>query len=386
MLAKFVEKQFLDQLKYIDYGHLCIITPDGKEHHFYGQSADIEANVAIHDWKVVNRLASKGDIGLAECYRDGLIDIDDLVNLFIIVHRNEGLLGNYVYGNLATNIVSQLLYWFRSNTLSGSRKNIHAHYDVGNDFYSLWLDPTMTYSSALFAQQDDTLEVAQYRKYDRIIERLQSNRGNLLEIGCGWGGFAERAAQTTELDIKGITISKQQHEYAHKRLDGTARVNLEDYRNQQGKYDHIVSIEMFEAVGEKYWPVYFQKMKQLLADKGKAVVQTITIDDNHFKRYRKTGDMIRTFIFPGGMLPSVSRFKEEAHKAGLKVTDCFAFGKDYARTLKHWLQAFEQQVPTIRNMQFDEKFIRIWRFYLAICITGFAIGRTNVIQADIEHA
>ena len=244
----------------------------------------------------------------------------------------------------------------------------------------------MSYSSALFRHDGESLEQAQYRKYDRMLERLGTNSGSLLEVGCGWGGLAERAITQNDFDVKGITLSEEQHAYAQQRLGDDATIALEDYRSQDGKYDHIISIEMFEAVGEKFWPVYFNKLQSLLKHKGKAVIQTITIGEPFFERYRRGGDMLRSFIFPGGMLPSPTRFAEEASRAGLRVTDQFAFGKDYALTLKHWLKRFEESLPQIRLLGFDESFIRVWRFYLAVCIAGFASGRTDVMQMELQHA
>jgi cyclopropane-fatty-acyl-phospholipid synthase len=208
----------------------------------------------------------------------------------------------------------------------------------------------------------------------------------LLEVGCGWGGFADRALQRGDYGIKGLTLSEEQHDYATKRLKKNAQIALEDYRIQENKYDHIVSIEMFEAVGEKYWSTYFKQIAKNLKKNGRAIIQTITIDESHFERYRKTGDMIRSFIFPGGMLPSPTRFYEEAQKAGLRVEDAFFFGQDYAKTLELWLEEFENQLSTIKTIGFDEPFIRLWRFYLAACIAGFKTQRTDVMQVELRHA
>ena len=243
----------------------------------------------------------------------------------------------------------------------------------------------MTYSSAIFADDQEDLTKAQHRKYDRIIDRL-ANSGRVLEIGCGWGGFAERALEKRDYAIKGLTISDEQHAFATQRLDGKAQIALEDYRAQSGRYDHIVSIEMFEAVGEHYWPLYFRKLKSLLSGDGNALIQTITIGEDYFERYRQGADAIRTFIFPGGMLPSPKRFEEESVKAGFKLVDAFAFGQDYARTLEIWLQRFEERLAEVRALGFDEKFIRMWRFYLTSCIASFRIGRTNVMQMELQHA
>jgi cyclopropane-fatty-acyl-phospholipid synthase len=366
---------------------MVVTTPDGTTYRFEGGVEKApKADFNIHNLKVMSNLVAKGDIGFAESYRDGDFQTSNLANLLTIALKNSDVFDEYLYGNFFSSVAMQILYYFRANTLRGSKRNIHAHYDLGNDFYALWLDSTMSYSAALFNNRSETLEYAQLNKYDRIIERLEKDSGSLLEVGCGWGGFAERAIDRGDYGIKGITISNQQYDFANDRLQGKAEVVLEDYRKQSGKYDNIVSIEMFEAVGEKYWPVYFSKMKSLLSQKGKAVVQTITIEEPYFARYRKTGDMVRSFIFPGGMLPSVSRFKEEAKRAGLQVVDNFAFGKDYATTLKHWLVSFEDNIDRVKTLGFDERFIRIWRFYLAACIASFSAQRTNVIQAELCHA
>ncbi|MES2728977.1 MAG: cyclopropane-fatty-acyl-phospholipid synthase family protein [Pseudomonadota bacterium] len=385
MLDRYITQRFIDALRHIEYGAITVVTPDGKEHFISGNKPGTQANLTLHDWRAVSAIAQRGDIGFAEAYRDGWWDSTNLSDLFLASLKNETVLNKYIYGNMIGRIVSRVAYAFTRNTLSGSRKNIHAHYDLGNDFYALWLDPTMTYSSAIFNHPDESLISAQYNKYDRIIDRID-NSGNMLEIGCGWGGFAERALQKRDYKIKGLTISKEQHDYAVNRLRNSAQIALEDYRLQEGKYNSIVSIEMFEAVGEQFWPTYFSKIKSLLADDGKAVIQTITIKDAYFERYRKGGDAIRTFIFPGGMLPSPKRFAEESASHGLLITDRLDFGQDYARTLEHWLERFEARREEIRHMGFDGKFIRMWRFYLTCCIASFKDGRTNVMQVELQHA
>lgn len=385
MLQQYMVNNFLGTLENIEHGTLVLVTPDSKTYTFFG-SHEPKAVIYVKSWSVINNIAAKGDVGLAESYRDSLFETDNLADLCILALKNSHIIDKYLYGGSVSGMISQIMYYLRSNTIRGSRRNIHAHYDFGNDFYSLWLDPTMTYSSAIFKNDNESLLQAQHNKYDRIIERLGKSSGDLLEIGCGWGGFADRATQKQDLNIKGITISDEQYKFARQRLNNRANIVLEDYRRQKGKYDSIVSIEMFEAVGEKFWPVYFRKMKSLLKEKGKAIVQTITIDEQYFDRYRKTGDMIRTFIFPGGMLPSVSKFKTAAAKADLKIVDNFHFGDDYVLTLKHWLASFEANIPKVKAVGFDEKFIRIWRFYLSVCIASFTVGRTNVIQAELVHA
>ncbi|MCH9704549.1 MAG: cyclopropane-fatty-acyl-phospholipid synthase family protein [Proteobacteria bacterium] len=385
MFKQYIISNFLKTLEKIEHGTLTLVMPDAKTHTFFG-SAEIQATISIKNWNVVTNIIAKGDVGFAESYRDGLFETDNLANLCTLALKNAHLFDQYIYGSSIAGWISQVMYYLQSNTIKGSQRNIHAHYDLGNDFYSLWLDSTMTYSAAIFKNENESLLQAQHNKYDRIIDRLNTPAGNLLEVGCGWGGFADRATEKHDMNIKGITISNAQYNFAKRRLNKKAHLALEDYRKQNGKYDSIVSIEMFEAVGEEFWPVYFDKMKSLLKEKGKAVVQTITIDGQYFDRYRKTGDMIRTFIFPGGMLPSAEKFKAAATKADLKIVDSFDFGKDYARTLEHWLTAFEANLPKVQAMGFDDKFIRIWRFYLSTCIASFTVGRTNVIQAELVHA
>lgn len=385
MFDKQITHRLLEALSHVEYGSIQIELPDGRQHHYCGKNPGVAADIKIMDWRAITALAAKGDIGFAETYRDGLWDSTDLTNLFYFSLHNEAALDPYIYGGALARLASKIAYFFTQNTLKGSRQNIHAHYDLGNDFYQLWLDASMTYSSAIFAHADEDLMVAQHRKYDRIIDRL-GDSGRVLEIGCGWGGFAERAIASKDYAIKGLTISQQQHDYAAERLKHKAHIALEDYRIQTGRFDSIVSIEMFEAVGEKYWPVYFGKVKSLLAHQGKALIQTITIGESYFDRYRASGDAIRTFIFPGGMLPSPSRFEQESQKAGLRLTDSFAFGQDYARTLERWLERFEGRLAEVRQLGFDERFIRMWRFYLTCCIASFRIGRTNVIQMELQHA
>lgn len=385
MFDSHITSRFLSALDHIEYGAIAVTTPDGKTHAFQGDKDGAEAKLIIHDWRVISAMILHGDIALAETYRDGWWDSDDPTQLFLFGLQNQSALDGYIYGNILGRLASRAAYFFTRNTLNGSKKNIHAHYDLGNDFYALWLDETMTYSSAIFSNANEKLEDAQIRKYDRLIDRLNPS-GSLLEIGCGWGGFTERALQKGDYGIKGLTISEAQHQFASNRVGKDAVIALEDYRHQNGLYDQIVSIEMFEAVGEKFWPVYFSKLKSLLADKGKAVVQTITIGDTFFERYRASGDAIRTFIFPGGMLPSSPRFREESAKAGLRVTDEFAFGQDYALTLEHWLKNFDAKTKEVKAMGFDEKFIRMWRFYLTCCIAAFKHGRTDVMQWELQHA
>ncbi len=379
--------KFFKLLDKIEYGAITVITPDGKHRHFQGKYEGANGKIHIHDWRTIPAFAAKGDIGLTESYRDGHWETDDLCALLLVGLENEEILAPYIRGGSIANMISYIRYAFQTNTPKGSKKNVQAHYDLGNQFYQLWLDPTMTYSSALYKNAEESLTQAQHNKYDRILDRLEKPTGSILEVGCGWGGFADRAiTQKNNYNVKGITLSKEQHAFANKRLGHDANIVLEDYRNQNGIYDHLVSIEMFEAVGEKFWPTYFSKMKSLLSEKGTAMVQTITIDEKHFKRYRKGGDMIRSFVFPGGMLPSPERFVQSAKKADMQVTDQFAFGQDYAQTCKEWLKGFNIKHAEIKSLGFDNEFIRIWQFYLASCYAAFKVGRINVMHMELHHA
>lgn len=386
MLAKFATDKILKKLDNIEEGTLNVTTPDGKVRTFQGRRPGIPANIELRDWRVLPNLITKGNIGFADDYRNGLWDADDIQNLFEISLRNEQAMQKMVVGGRSNRIRAMLSYLLRMNTVKGSKKNIHEHYDLGNAFYKLWLDPTMTYSSALYKPESEDMVTAQHNKYDRILECMNANSGSVLEIGCGWGGFAHRALERGDYGIRGVTISEEQHAYANDRLKGNADIVLEDYRHQGGKFDNIVSIEMFEAVGERYWPTYFNKVGSLLKEKGKAVIQTITIREQDFEEYRNSGDFVRSYIFPGGMLPSESRFAAEAQKAGLRAENQFSFGQDYARTLTEWLKNFDAKLPEVRALGFDERFIRLWRFYLAGCAAGFSTGRTDVMQVELSHA
>ncbi len=386
MIVKNLANKFFKHLENLQTGCLELVTPDGKKHVFQGSQADHRVTLHLHDWRVIKNMLTKGDIGLAEDYKNGYWDTDNLASLLTLALANQKALTPFIEGSTVSRIWATISYLFKINSIKGSRRNIHAHYDLGNDFYQLWLDPSMTYSSAIFKNETNTLTQGQYNKYDRIIEQFKNPSGSLLEIGCGWGGFADRALEKNDFSIKGITLSQEQYDYAQNRLQDRAIIALEDYRHQEGKYDKIVSIEMFEAVGEQYWDTYFNKIKSLLNENGQAIIQTITIEDTLFERYRKSGDFIRSYIFPGGMLPSPSKFKQKAEKAGLKMANSFHFGQDYARTLEIWLENFDAKYDEIKKLGFDDGFIRLWRFYLAACIAGFKTERTDVIQAELVHA
>ena len=386
MFHKFYAHRFIKRLENIQCGHLTVVLPDQTKLEFKGDETGTSANIHIKTWAVMQDILRRGDIGFAESYADEKWDTADLCGLLTFAMENRAVLEPYFKASTSQKFLQRLLYLFRRNSIDGSRRNILAHYDLGNDFYKLWLDPTMTYSSALYSDADANLSDAQFEKYRRIYDRLDSENGSILEIGCGWGGFADHVLKENKnIQFKGITLSDQQYLYARERLGETAEIKIEDYRKTKGLFDHIVSIEMFEAVGEEYWPVYFKKIKSLLKDTGNAIIQTITISDQHFDTYKNDSDFIRSYIFPGGLLPSVGKFKNAAHNAKLKVVDIYEFGQDYARTLKIWLSQFDDAHQDVKNLGFDDRFIKLWRFYLASCAAAFQTGYTNVCQIELRH-
>jgi cyclopropane-fatty-acyl-phospholipid synthase len=381
-----IEEKWLKTLNRIERGALVFVAPDGMEHRFHGLLPGPEARFELHDWQVLARAVLRGDIAFGEDYIDGGWDTDDIEKVVTLFLSNREILGGYGQGKPIERLLMMLHDRIvRRNSVNGSRHNIEAHYDVGNDFYSLWLDKSMTYSSALFAGRTDDLERAQQNKYERILRRFVKPKSEVLEIGCGWGGFAERAADAGHL-LTGLTISPSQARFAGERLHGAADIRLEDYRKTTGRFDMIVSIEMLEAVGEQYWPRYFRTVAERLKEGGRAVIQTITIRDDLFAGYRLRSDFIRHYVFPGGMLPSLQCIGEEAERAGLRVLDCFTFGKDYARTLRAWSKRMRTRTADILALGHDERFLRNWQYYLNICAGAFAAGRTDVAQVELAKA
>jgi cyclopropane-fatty-acyl-phospholipid synthase len=376
----------------LEVGALTFALPDGREHRFEGHQAGPDTTIHIRNWRLFARLVRGGDMALAEAYMDGWFDTPDLPALLTLGALNQAALERAFQATWLRRAVWRLLHVRRHNSRRGSARNIRAHYDLGNDFYGLWLDRSMTYSSALYSKnQEQTLEQAQEAKYVRILDRLGVRQGDsILEIGCGWGGFAELAARRGAR-VHGITISREQLDYGRARLERQdlardAKLEFRDYRDVQGQYDHIVSVEMIEAVGEKYWPRYFDAVARHLRPGGKALIQAITIADHAFEHYRRGTDFIQRYIFPGGMLLSRQKLAEQARAAGLKLADVYGFGHDYARTLAAWLERFDKVSDRVRQNGFDERFLRMWRYYLAYCIAGFSTGRTDVLQAELVHA
>lgn len=390
-------------LEHLPHGQLDLQLPDGRVRHFPKQiTAEADARCAIQHWEALDRILSSGDIGLAEGYIEGQWDSSDLSALLRLCISNRDHLEQLVYGHWWGRLGFRLRHLLRRNTRAGSAKNIHAHYDLGNDFYRLWLDPTMSYSSAWFEGLSGTplqatdLEQAQRSKIRRALSETGLQPGQrLLEIGCGWGGLAETAATEFGAQVTGVTLSHEQLQWGMQRITQAslqAQVDLryQDYRDLVAEYaaqpfDAIVSIEMFEAVGHEYWRTYFQMLRDCLKPGGYACLQSITLREDLFARYLHSTDFIQQFIFPGGLLPSVTAFEQEAQRAGLTVEKKMRFGKDYAETLRRWRHAFEQRLDEVRSLGFDERFVRIWRFYLAYCEAAFDTGNTDVVQFTLRR-
>ena len=377
-------------LERIGHGRVEVALPDGSLRALGGGAPVARLDVA--DWGVFGAALRRGDIGFAEAFIDGRWSSPDLALLLTVIARNRAVVERAVYGGFWGQLAYRLRHAFNANTRRGSRRNIAAHYDLGNDFYALWLDPSMTYSSALFeGDAVQPLQAAQAAKYRRILERLAPRPGDhVLEIGCGWGALAEMAARDFGCRVTGLTLSEEQHAYAEARMHraGVAdRVDIafRDYRDERGTYDHVVSIEMYEAVGERFWPTYFGAIGKRLKPGGRAMVQAITIADPLFERYRASTDFIQQYVFPGGMLASPARFRAEVERAGLRVEAELAFGASYAETLRRWRGAFKTRLPEMRALGYEERFLRTWEFYLAYCEAGFASGCTDVHHFEIAR-
>lgn len=382
-------------LERLQRGTLAVTFPDGQRAE-YGAGDGPRADIELRDWRCFAAALRSGDIGFAETWIDGGWTTSDLTALLGLFTLNRDAIERVLYGKAWVRWLYRLRHALNRNSRAGSRRNIHAHYDIGNDFYRLWLEPGMTYSSALFAgaESDEDhaqLAQAQQAKLQRALHMLQLPPGSsALEIGCGWGGFAEIALRAG-IDVTGLTLSTEQLDWARARCaalatNARADLRLQDYRDCDGRFDGIVSIEMFEAVGEAYWPDYFRAIRRNLKTGGRACIQTIVIDDALFERYRRSTDFIQQYIFPGGMLPSRAAFRQHAERAGLRIVDALAFGDDYARTLKIWRQRFDAALPAVRALGLDDAFIRTWTFYLCYCEAAFRHRNTDVVQFTLQHA
>ncbi|MDO9638506.1 MAG: cyclopropane-fatty-acyl-phospholipid synthase family protein [Pseudotabrizicola sp.] len=380
----------LQLLQRLVHGSLTLQLPDGSVQRF-GQVDGPHASMKLNNWNVCSASLKSGDIGFAETYIAGDWTTSNLPALLSLMVANRREVEDVIYGSWLGRFAYRVKHLLNRNSKTNSRKNIHAHYDLGNAFYGLWLDDTMNYSSALFESPDQTMEAAQHAKVRRALRMTDVKPGDrVLEIGCGWGALAEKATTEFDAHVTGVTLSTEQLEFANERMQrlgcaDRADLRLQDYRDiNDAPFDAICSIEMVEAVGREYWPTYFQTVARLLKPGGKACVQSIVIDDEHFERYIKGTDFIQQYVFPGGCLPCPSEFRAQAAKAGLEVVDEFAFGLDYARTLSIWRERFLHEQERVLQLGFDQRFLRIWEFYLAYCEAAFEQGSTDVVQYTLR--
>jgi cyclopropane-fatty-acyl-phospholipid synthase len=384
-------RQAFGQARKINYGRLDFVLPDGRRFRAEGSKPGPVAEIVIHNPDCIARLIREGDLGFSEAYLDGWWSTPDLQTFMDVVTTDNPDIYEGYSGMALVRLYERVRHWLKKNTRAQAKKNIAYHYDLGNDFYRLWLDDSMTYSSALFRTGQESLERAQEQKYAQLIDSLDLREGDhVLEIGCGWGGFAEYAAGRRGLKVTGLTISRAQHDFAAARMQraGLAervRIKLQDYRDERGAYDGIASIEMFEAVGEKYWPVYFGTVRDRLKPGAPATLQIITVPDARFEAYRKGVDFIQKYIFPGGMLISPGRLRAEAARAGLETRSSLEFGESYSQTLRRWHQTFLEQWGRIQAMGFDERFRRMWEFYLTSCAAAFHTGTCDVTQVTLRR-
>jgi cyclopropane-fatty-acyl-phospholipid synthase len=386
-------RSVLRLLQGLRHGTLTLQLPDGTVQQF-GSGSQPAATLVLRNWDVFGAALKSGDIGFAESYMAGDWHTPSLAELLRILVRNRQELEDVVYGSWLGSLLYRLRHLLHRNTKTNSRKNIHAHYDLGNSFYRLWLDETMNYSSAWFeGRLDGDMVSAQHAKVRRALRMAGVQPGDrVLEIGCGWGALAEMATTEFGASLTGVTLSTEQLAWGRERMarfgpEAAARADLrlQDYRDiDDGPFDAICSIEMVEAVGREYWPTYFQSLSRLLKSGGRACVQSIVIDDRLFERYVNSTDFIQQYIFPGGCLPCPSEFRRQAEAAGLKVVDEMAFGADYAETLRRWRRQFLAERKRILPLGFDERFMRLWEFYLAYCEAAFDEANIDVVQYTLQ--
>ena len=376
----------------LERGTLAITLPTGEKFRIEGNDPSVTvADLEIRNYAFIGNVVRHGDIGVAESFFAGHWTSSDVTRFLELFCLNEQIIHDRIAGNPVARFMMRLKHWLHRNTRAQAKRNISAHYDLGNAFYEQWLDPSMTYSSALYRTGANDLEGAQEAKYAALADATGIGPGDrVLEIGCGWGAFAEYLARERGAHVTGLTISREQYAYATERmqkagLDGRVDIRFQDYRDETGVYDRIVSVEMFEAVGEAYWPTYFETLRKHLRPGGRAGLQIITIQERFFEHYRKATDFIQQYIFPGGMLPTPTHLRELGRAAGLEVTGELAFGQDYARTLTEWRRTFLERWDTIAPLGFDERFQRMWLYYLHYCEAGFRSGNIDVRQVVYAH-
>ncbi len=379
------------RIKAMEVGQLDIHLPDGRVFSAQGRNPGPVADLHIHNPDCFARLIREGDLGFSDAYLEGWWSTSDLQAFMDLVHMGANTVYDGFPGRGLARAYERFRFWLHRNHRRQAKKNISYHYDLGNEFYGLWLDDTMTYSSALFQSGQDSLEKAQTAKYASMVDQMGVKPGDhVLEIGCGWGGFAEYAAGQRGLRVTGLTISKEQLRFARERLEKAGlsdlvELRLQDYRDCRGQFDGIASIEMFEAVGEKYWPAYFSTIRDRLKPGGQATLQIITVADRRWEVYRKGVDFIQKHIFPGGMLPSPKVLREQVEKAGLGVVRSIEFGDSYNQTLRRWHDTFNARWDQISSMGFDERFHKMWNFYLTSCAAAFKTGNCDVTQITVAH-
>ena len=379
----FLMRQLNRLLSQVAYGNITVVLPNGKTLRQQAPNPGPSAKIVIRRWRAIWRLMTGGELAFADAFIAGDWWTPNLVTFLEFGARNDTGMQDAISGSLAQRLLVRLRHWQNRNTRRGSRRNIAAHYDLGNTFYELWLDRGMQYSSALFTDNDQPLEAAQNAKLARVLELLDIGGGErVLEIGCGWGALMERLMP--QCDVTGVTLSAEQLAFTRERIAGAAKAEtkaqarLQDYRDITETFDRIVSIEMIEAVGERYWPVYFEKLKSALKPDGTVVLQAITIDEARFDKYRQQPDFIQRYIFPGGVLPTVDIIRRQAARAGLELTAHETFGLSYARTLAIWRERFLAAWPQVKRLGFDDRFKRMWDYYLCYCEAGFRNGAIDV--------
>ena len=371
-------------LSKINYGTLAVTFPSGNSKIFEGKERGYSAQIQIHNYSFLTYIFKKGSVGFAEAYINGVYSTNNLTNLLMLSHKNENFFLDSIKSNFFYSTFSKIRHFLNNNTKSQSKKNIKYHYDLGNTFYEKWLDKTMTYSSAIFDKDNTSLPDAQINKYKKIADSLKLNENSqTLEIGCGWGGFSTFIAKKYKCKVDAITISKEQFNYTASKiqkegLNEKVSVLFKDYRDVDTKYSNIASIEMFEAVGKKYWTNYFETIQSSLSNQGKAALQIITINELRATDYQSRPDFIQQYIFPGGMLPTKEQLQNNAKEVGLKCLELFSFGKSYAKTLNIWNSQFQNSWRDVASFGFDEKFKRMWEYYFSYCETGFLSNSTDV--------
>ena len=383
--------QVFDLARQINHGRLDFVLPDGRVFRAEASNPGPVAEMQVHNPDSFARLIREGDLGFCEAYLDGWWSSPDLQAFMDFMHHDNDALYDGFPGMGLVRAYERLRHWMNGNSRQQARKNISYHYDLGNDFYRLWLDETMTYSSALFETGQESLEKAQIAKYASLIDQMGVGPGDhILEIGCGWGGFAEYAAKERGLRVTGLTISQEQLKFARERIEkenlsDLVEFKFQDYRDEQGCYDGIASIEMFEAVGEKYWPAYFDTLRNRLRPGRQATLQVITVEDRRWETYRKGVDFIQKYIFPGGMLPSPAALESQVDRAGLRVARTVEFGQSYSQTLRRWHDTFNTKWDQISALGFDNRFRRMWNFYLTSCAGAFQSGNCDVVQITVAR-